>query len=125
VIFLPAWDNIEVAEPNERTRSKVSSVQVGVSLSTRRPRIALSLSSVQPVATSRPFILVCSVRQSGGNAYFGFRLLWPRSTWCLFGLVFASIPIFFFVVFWKMHFAPPKLEPSTTPLDTNVLGLNQ
>jgi hypothetical protein len=39
--------------------------------------------------------------------------------------LFVSIPIFFFVVFWKMHFAPPKLEPSIPPLDTNVLGLNR
>ena len=34
------------------------------------------------------------------------------------------LPVFFVVVGWKMHFAPPTLKPSGSPLDTNTLGLN-
>ena len=36
-----------------------------------------------------------------------------------------SIPVFFVVVFWRMHFAPPNLEASSPPPDTSVLGLNR
>lgn len=34
-------------------------------------------------------------------------------------------PVFFLVVFWKMHFAPPRLKPSEQPPDSSVLGLNR
>jgi hypothetical protein len=36
----------------------------------------------------------------------------------------AWLPIFFLVVFWQMHFAPPKLEPCSPP-STDVFGLNR
>ena len=51
--------------------------------------------------------------------------LGARGASLFWSALFVSIPIFFFGVFWKMHFAPPKLIPSSTPLDTNVLGLNR
>jgi hypothetical protein len=36
-----------------------------------------------------------------------------------------TIPAMFIVVFWRMHFAPPTLEPSSPPLGTDILGLNK
>jgi hypothetical protein len=34
------------------------------------------------------------------------------------------LPVFFVVIGWKMHFAPPSLKPSSSPLDTKTLRLN-
>jgi uncharacterized C2H2 Zn-finger protein len=39
--------------------------------------------------------------------------------------LFVWIPIFFLVVFWKMHFSPPKLKPSSPWPEDNGLGLNR
>ena len=37
---------------------------------------------------------------------------------------FGAVPIFFGVVFWRIHFAPPRLRASNPP-GTSVLGLNR
>jgi hypothetical protein len=56
-----------------------------------------------------------------GIVCFGFG---ARGATLVFYAVFACAPILFVVVFWKMHFAPPHLEPSSPP-STDVLGLNR
>jgi len=85
--FFRAWDNADATEPDERSPSKVSSMQVRVSLQIPRPRIAFPLSSVRPVAPNRPFSLVCSVKPSGGTGCFRCRLLRTRSTRCFSVLI--------------------------------------
>jgi hypothetical protein len=47
-----------------------------------------------------------------------------RGSYLLLASTLAWIPILFIVVFWQMHFAPPKLEPCSPP-STDLLGLNR
>jgi len=50
--------------------------------------------------------------------------LGTRGTNLVLYSLFLWVPVFLLVVGWKMHFAPPTLEPSSSPMDTNTLGLN-
>ena len=56
-----------------------------------------------------------------GSLCFHFGARGEKLFW---GTLLCSVPVFFMLVFWTRHFAPPKLKPSSPP-DTEVLGLNR
>jgi hypothetical protein len=57
-----------------------------------------------------------------GLACYGFGA--RGANFALYSLL-LWLPVFFVAVAWRMHFAPPKLEASSPPRDTDVLGLNR
>src|SRR6266496_3873984 len=104
----------------------MSSVQGRVSLQTRRSGSAFPMSGLWPMAMCCPLILVFGLRNGNCNGRFGFVCygLGARGTNLCFYALALWLPVFFVVVGWKMHYAPQALKPSSSPLDTNTLGLN-
>ena len=50
--------------------------------------------------------------------------LGARGEWLFWGTFLVAVPIFLLIVFWSMHFSPPKLARATSPY-SGGLGLDE